>query len=521
MGIPSLFRVLVRENPHLFHATPPVCDVFYLDYNCLIHHASRLSNSASDEDVITQVVSYTRKLINDIVKPSDLVYIAMDGPVPMAKMVRQRERRFKNTKKGPFDSTKITPGTDFMHKLSQRVASVVSMNVFSCVKRVVFSDSSIPGEGEWKIFQHMRSLPVNARVCVYGLDADLIVWSMASNRVANTVLCRENEEGVLRFFELFESLRISGLDVSDRGVLLDIVLVLMLGGNDFVCPIECLKIRNNGWEHLLACYAEFGKRLVNPISERVDWEAFRLFIRGVSLHEDRLSKKMYTRQLRACNSHREDEDTEHLPFASLKHPLHGLYGEQSISIPYYDTHDVWKPAYYERIFGHPFTIPGFMPDICGDYLASIVWCWEYYTKPTVPSWTFVYDHIAAPCLTDVVFWYDRVFRDAVGACFRPGTCLRPVEQLMCVVPLPSCAYLLPAVVRQSMDVPENPLFDFQVKHNGECLLEPITGQKMIYAPPLIPRVDVRRVCHFVSLVEDLFDDRETKRNQLNTTPFCK
>ena len=243
MGIPSLFRVLVHENPRLFHATPPVCDVFYLDYNCLIHHASRLSNNnASDEDVITQVVSYTRKLINDIVKPSELLYIAMDGPVPLAKMVRQRERRFKHTKKtsNAFDSTKITPGTDFMYKLSQRIASVISLNVFSCVKRVVFSDSSIPGEGEWKIFQHLRGGHVHcqARVCVYGLDADLIVWSMASNRIANTVLCRENEEGTIMFFELFESLcNIHGLDVSDKGVLLDIVLVLMLGGNDFVCPI--------------------------------------------------------------------------------------------------------------------------------------------------------------------------------------------------------------------------------------------------------------------------------------------
>lgn len=529
MGIPSLFRVLVHDNPLLFHATPPVCDVLYLDYNCLIHHVSRVSNSASDEDVITQVVSYTRKLINDIVKPSELVYIAMDGPVPHAKMIRQRERRFRKTKTTPgaFDSTKITPGTEFMYKLSQRIISVISLSVFSCVKRVVFSDSSIPGEGEWKIFQHLRSeVPLNARVCVYGLDADLIVWSMASDRIANTVLCRENEEGALMFFELFESLRIMlhtyhGLDVLDKGVLLDIVLVLMLGGNDFVCPIECLKIRNNGWEHLLACYVRFGKRLVDPMTMCVDWKGFHLFLRDVSLHEDTLSKKMYTRQLRACHRNYEpSEDTDHIPFASLKHPLYRLYGKQSISIPYFDAHGVWKPAYYERIFGHPFTIPGFMTSICKDYVASIVWCWEYYTSPSVPSWTFVYEHIAAPCLTDVVFWYDRVFNDAVVSCFRSGRCLRPVEQLLCVVPLPSCAHLLPDVIRHSLDILENPLYDLQVSNN-ECLLEPITGQKAIYAPPLIPRLDVSMVCHFVSLVEDRFNDRETNRNQLNTTPFCK
>jgi 5'-3' exonuclease len=535
MGIPSLFRVLVRENPRLFHSKPPVCDILYIDFNCLIHHASRFvvggsDDTTNDEDVITQVVSYTRKLINDIVKPSDLLYIAMDGPVPYAKMMRQRERRFKNKNGGStnntkqFDSTKITPGTTFMDKLSQRIKSVISLNIFSCVKDIIFSDSSVPGEGEWKIFQHMRSPDVSekARVCVYGLDADLVVWSLASNRIAHTILCRENEEGVIMFFELFESLHTTlqtkyGLNVSDKGVLLDIVLILMLGGNDFVCPVEYLKIRNNGWEHLLECYVRFGRRLVNPVGSQVDWTTFHDFCRYVSTFEDTLSKKMYTRQLCAANRDFDTNDVDHIPFASLKHPMYKLYGKQSIGIPYFEKHDIWKPAYYERIFGHQFTIPGFMPNVCKDYLASIMWCWEYYNTRSIPSWTFVYEHVAPPCLTDFVTWYPRVFHEAVRLCFQPGgTCLRPIEQLLCVVPLPASERLLPAVIRMSLNVPENPLFDFQAP--VECLLEPITGQKLIYAPPLIPRIDVSKVVHFVSLVEAFFTVQEKNRNTLSTTP---
>lgn len=531
MGIPSLFRVLVHENPRLFHSKPPVCDALYIDYNCLIHHASRFVSDDNDEDVITQVVSYTRKLINDIVKPSKLLYIAMDGPVPYAKMMCQRERRFKNNNGGSstnntvFDSTKITPGTEFMHKLSQRIKSVISMNVFSCVKDIVFSDSSVSGEGVWKIFQHMRSPGVSekARVCVYGLDADLIVWSLASNRIEHTILCRENEDGVFMFFELFESLYMMlqtkyGFNVSDEGVLLDIVLILMLGGNDFVCPVEYLKIRNNGWEHLMECYVSFGRRLVNPVGSHVNWNAFHEFCIYVSAFEDTLSKKMYTRQLRAANRNFDTDEVDHIPFASLKHPMYKLYGEQSIGIPYFEKHDIWKPAYYERIFGHQFTIPGFMPDICRDYLASIMWCWEYYAH-SIPSWTFAYEHVAPPCLTDFVTWYPRVFQEAVGSCFQPGTCLRPIEQLVCVVPLPVSERLLPAVIRASLNVPENPLFDFQAPPQ-ECVLEPITtGQKFIYAPPLIPRIDVSNVVHFVSLVESFFTAQEKDRNTLSTSPF--
>lgn len=520
MGIPSLFRVLLQDDPSLFHKNAPSCHYFYLDYNCLIHHASRLINTGSDEDVITQVVSYTRTLINDIVK-SDFTYIAMDGPVPVSKMIRQRERRFKKTLSGGpqtdmFDSTKITPGTEFMHKLSQRIQSLVSLRVFR--GQVCLSDSCVPGEGEWKIFQHLKTVDPNAHVCIYGLDADLIVWSMASHRIRNTVLCREDDDGVLMFFELYKSLNLMlrkkhNLDIHNPDVLWDIVLVLMLGGNDFVCPIEYLKIRNNGWTHLFECYVKFGQRLVSR--KKVNWNTFYSFLQYTSSYEDVLSKKMYTRQLRASSQHYpvdHEQEYEHLPFSSIKNPLYPLYGLQSISIPYFDNHQVWKPAYYERIFGHPFTIPGFMDTLCRDYIASIIWCWEYYTNPVVPSWSFCYEHIAAPCLTDVVFWYHRVFQASVQAAFTPGTCLTPIEQLVCVVPLPVYGYLLPDVIQWSLtEVPENPMFEYQT---DDFLVEPITGQKMIYAPPLLPRLDVPKIRHFVQMLEEHFDEKEHVRNTL-------
>lgn len=514
MGIPSLFRVLAKDSS-FFHTNVPKCEFFYLDYNCLIHHASRMIETSSDEDVITHVVSYTRTLINDIVKPSIGVFIAMDGPVPVAKMIRQRERRFKKTENKPntFDSTKITPGTDFMHKLSQRIQSLVSLGVFRV--RVWFSDSNEAGEGEWKIFQHIRgSVSGDARICLYGLDADLIVWTMASNRLRNVILCRENDEGVMTYFELYKSLHFllqkkQGIDIHDHRILMDIVIVLMLGGNDFVSPIEYLKIRNQGWTHLIECYVQFGQRFVQ--THGVDWDMYYRFLEYVASFEDALSKKMYTKQLRACN-HAPENEEEHIPFASIHHPQYKLYGTQSISIPYYDTHKVWKKHFYERIFGHPATIPGFMDRICRDYMASIVWCWEYYTNPQVPSWTFVYEHIAAPCLSDVVFWYSRVFQDSLQLAFTPGKCLRPIEQLMCVVPLPRSGYLLPNVLRWCVcEVPENPMTAFQA---DDFLLEPVTGQKMIYAPPFLPKLDIPKVCHLVCCLEDHFDEKERRRNTL-------
>ena len=92
------------------------------------------------------IFEYTDKII-DIVKPKQILYLAIDGVAPRAKMNQQRSRRFRTAldaqeksesaaqiknkwkedglvfkeKSEPdgFDSNVITPGTPFMHNLSK------------------------------------------------------------------------------------------------------------------------------------------------------------------------------------------------------------------------------------------------------------------------------------------------------------------------------------------------------------------------------------------------------------------
>ena len=127
------------------------------------------------------------------VRPTKLVYLAIDGPAVMAKMVQQRERRYKSYKSTKelqeirdfhnnekekldkeeldktylqWDSNQITPGTEFIRKVSKELHKYYLHSLEGSKEiaklgnkvKVIISDADEPGEGEHKIFDHIRSL---------------------------------------------------------------------------------------------------------------------------------------------------------------------------------------------------------------------------------------------------------------------------------------------------------------------------------------------------------------------------
>ena len=537
MGIPKLFRWLTDQYPSVSQrvsvslSDDRQIDNLYLDMNGIIHsmtHANADGFVAMDEEsMFRRIFSYTDKIYK-LVKPQRLFFLAVDGVAPRAKVNQQRSRRFRSSKEAEqmlaelvategeipdverFDSNCITPGTEFMHRLGAAFRKWIQYKMdtdpqWAGGARVVFSGPDVPGEGEHKVMDYIRSArgrepdwSEGMTHCLYGLDADLIMLGLVTHE-PNFILFRERmrrrgrnsgPRDPLRFgpddYEVLEVNMIRkmlhlemrslvqsgelGFEYSVERVVDDFIFLCMLIGNDFLPHVPHLDIADGAINLMMGVYKRLLPTMGGYLTDKasIHLGRFELFMGEVCRREP-----LYF--------YRRGAEEKQLEFQSPAYPEF-----------YYNT-KLQAYSHEDR------------RRVLEDYIGGLLWNLAYY-HDGCSSWTWYLPHHYAPLASDFTNLADLNPRLPSG---RP---LTPLMQLLAVLPRQS-ATLLPGAYKDLAFSDASPLAkyfppDFELDPNGK--------RNAWEAVALLPFIDEKEYIGAVSSLDhaQALSAEEKQRNEM-------
>lgn len=450
MGIPVYFRTLIDDYENICSSSINVCDYLFFDLNCLIHPVCR---GETDETVMYEkLVDRIHQIVN-MVKPQKYVVIAIDGPCPKPKMIQQRQRRFKSANESkPWDTNKITPGTDFMNLLENYLLKHLKFEV-----NFVFSSSNEPGEGEHKIFHYIKQNETTNNV-VYGLDADLIMLSLINDQKIHLLRERteyniENIDSEYIYLDIsnlkhqiIDKIKPKNYKLNDKTLLVDYVFICFFLGNDFVQHTPSINTRYDGLNILMNIYNRLND-LYNgrfylidlETSDLIDIKNLKYFIHELSKSENMNLKSILKirdnqeRKYRKLYEQNKKEYENHMPVIDRKRERE-IFSDLSNWIPkyYMETvfHTDYSPVYFDRLQKE-------IKNMCKGYLESLYWTIQYYLRGCI-SWRWSYRYDVAPSFKDLSKYIETLDKIRIEDKDVPYT---PQEQLEIVLPQKS-HYLL-------------------------------------------------------------------------------
>jgi len=484
MGVPRFFS-WVSKNYSVIINPIKNPDEFYFDLNCLLHPTCfSVANEIFKENKVLTPEALENKMFNKIIQdmtdileyiqPTKLVYIAIDGVAPMAKMKHQRLRRFKSVKEQEirndilnmhkqeiptkWNNTVITPGTNFMKKLAVILLKFIKTYkpLYANDLKIILSTSNTHGEGEHKIHQYLKEQNNTESIkVVYGLDADLIFLTMAT-KLPKLYVFREaqhiDEKSTNKYLMIDIDLLKEGIyeDIQSKCensiekdcVINDYIFLGFLLGNDFLPNIPSLSLSpihpklENGLDILLTIYPKFidEHEYLHKSNSSV-----KEFFEILANMEEEHFKKVYTQGRIYMKTNESDPckkalfDFDNLNLSDINFLKLGK-----------DKPDEYKKRYYKHFFHQ--NDKKTINSICHDYLIGLSWVTKYYFDDC-PDWKWLYTHHQVPFASDLYEYMKTLVKDDEYTfpeikIVDNKYLIRPLDQLMMVIP-PEFSKMLP------------------------------------------------------------------------------
>jgi 5'-3' exonuclease len=212
MGIPRFLSRYISQIPNVYVNIGNLGDVavIWYDFNSVIHESRNRAYGVAEylsakeaESLKTQakenpakahalhmkLIRETLEYILETFQPKDMLFLSIDGTPNLNKANQQRKRRYLSSKSAREDEVLspnvISPGTQFMFDLDKELKELLGvLKAKYDIPLILYSSHLVPGEGEAKIFDNIRSGNYNfiGKHISIGIDSDLIPLSLALGR---------------------------------------------------------------------------------------------------------------------------------------------------------------------------------------------------------------------------------------------------------------------------------------------------------------------------------------------------
>ena len=541
MGIPSYFAHVLKKYPRVIKRLSELQCIhnLYLDCNGMIYDVVRQmqytpENKDAYEAELLQRICESIDACIAILRPTNCVFVAFDGVAPVAKLNQQRERRYKSwylgemetqrrkqaqcrkDKEAPkpaWNTSAITPGTQFMRSLHDKLAqhynntTTDTITTTSTNPKIIVSSSNEPGEGEHKLFEYIREHAAEHAdqvTVIYGLDADLIMLCMSHLHISRGIyLYRETPEFVKSINVALDEKERYYMDIPEfadatwgaltaphtpftgtqvnavafgptplpqgvGGMLgvwgatsapqLDYIFMCFMLGNDFMPHFPALNIRTTGIATLTDAYrAVFkpGESIIQCTTGTgtpvwsIHWPNYKRFVAHLAAQETTLIRKEHATRDRQARNMRDTDKEDDVMHDVLMLPMTQRDVERQIN--------PFEPGWERRYYASLCDIH--LPQAALDQDPSVAaLCRNYlegmewtfrYYTSGCVDWKWSYANHYPPLLADLV---KHIPTESTFSFLhvKPKEPIRDVVQLCYVLPRASHALLPPAAERALM-----------------------------------------------------------------------